>query len=172
MLWLSRPPWARWAGACLIVLAALWLELAPAGDVEHPFATTDIGAGELIDAANTQMRLVPADLFEPIEMGATASRTIESGDPILASAIGTGEPLVPSGWWVVSASLPRRAEIGAQVQVVMLDSGKAAPGIVVDAGSDDPFDSFAGAIAIAPAHASEVAAAAAEGRIAVLVSTS
>ncbi|MDX1469590.1 MAG: hypothetical protein R3258_09630 [Acidimicrobiia bacterium] len=171
MLWLSRPPWARWIGAGLIVVAALWFELSPAANVEHPFATVDIDPGQLINAGNTEMRHVPSGLLENVEIGQAAGRKIESGEPILASDVRPVEPDVPKGWWVVAASLPRGARTGDHVQVLMLDSGLAAPGIVIAEGSDDPFDSFSGAIAIHPDHASDVAAAAVEGRIAVLLST-
>lgn len=171
MIWLQSPPWGKWIATGLVVCVAFWFEVKPDPNVEHPFALASIAAGEAITTLNTELRPVPAGLFEPIDGSPTAISEIEEGDPILASNTGAADSLVPPGWWVVAADLPRAASVGDRVQLVLLDSGVVVAGVVADRSSDDPFDTAKGGIAVEPSQAAEVARASAEGRIAVLVAT-
>ena len=79
--------------------------------------------------------------------------------------------MIPVGWWVISADVPAIARAGGRVKIVLLDSGKVVEGVIAFSVPDDPFAEASGGIAVAPASASEVAVAAADSRIAVLVST-
>lgn len=170
MLWLQRPPWARWIGAGLLVAIAVWVELGPDPSIAHPFATTEIAPGEAIDASNTEMRQVPIGIFEPVELGERVTGVVGFGEPILRSHVSTARTAVPPGWWVVSIGLPVGSRVGDQVHVVILDTGAAVPGIVVTEGFSDPFDSAFGAVAVGPDRAAEVARAVADGKAAVLLS--
>lgn len=72
---------------------------------------------------------------------------------------------------MVSAEVPVGAHSGDTVTVVLLDTGEAVTGVIVTTSIDDGFSTSGGAIAIEPTSAISVARAAAEGRIAVLIST-
>lgn len=168
MLWLQRPNWSRWAVAALLIVGSLWVELRPAAMTEHPFATIEIAPGDEIDTSNTEFRLVPVGTFRPIE-GSVASRHIAAGDPILDSDVDETNRSVPAGWWSVSTDVPQGARVGDPVQVLVLSSGRSVDGVVTAVEPDDPFVDETGAIAVSPEHVTEVAMAAAEGQIVVLV---
>jgi hypothetical protein len=57
------------------------------------------------------------------------------------------------------------------VRVVLLTTGEIVDGVVTSAFDDDPFSATSGAIAVDADSAGQVAMAAADGDIAVLVST-
>ena len=171
MIWLQSAPWGRWILSGLIACFALWFELRPDKMVEHPFATSRIEVGELISGANTTMERVPAALFTEIDPGSVASNSIPAGAPIHITDTADADSPIPPGWWVVSAELPVGARSGDSVTVVLLESGEVANGVVVTTSIDDGFSNNEGGIAIEPTHAVSVARAAAEGRIAVLIST-
>ena len=170
MLWLQTPPWGRWLIATLLAILALWIELRPEPLTDHPFAITRILPGEDIGLANTEMRQVPRGLFGPVGSG-VAQNTVAAGDPVLASDVVGRDTYIPAGWWIVAADIPANVNPGDRVRVVLLSSGEMIDGVVTSAMSDDPFSTTAGAIAVKPGRAGEVAVAAAEGKIAVLVST-
>lgn len=155
----------------VVAAVALYIELAPDPSVDHPFATAPIAPGEVVDSSNTELRSVPAELFAPTELGAVASVPIESGDPVLASDVRESSPVVPSGWWVVGVTLPNGARVGDEVRLVVLDTGLEVGGVVAHPGSDDPFDAADGGVAVPPESSAEVALAAADARLAVLIST-
>jgi len=171
MLWLQTPPWGRWAAALALLAAASWVELRPDPLVDHPFAAVPIAAGDEVNEANTEMRRVPAGLLDAVSLGATAVRSVEEGSPVLDEDTGAPGSQVPAGWWVVSADIPSWAMVGDEVRLVMLGSGAVAEGIVASRPSDDLLESGKGGVAVPPESADEAAAAAAEGRLAVLVST-
>jgi len=171
MLWLQTPPWGRWAAALALLAAAAWVELRPDTLVDHPFAAAPIAAGDEVNEANTEMRRVPAGLLDAVSLGATAIRSVEEGSPVLDEDVGSPGSRFPAGWWVVSAEIPPWALVGDRVRLVMLDSGAVAEGVVASRPSDDPLAPGEGGVAVSPESADEAAAAAAEGRLAVLVST-
>lgn len=153
----------------MIALVALWVELRPDPLVDHPFATVAIEPGDPIGDWNVETRRVPAGLLSPVQSEGVAIRSIEEGDPLVASSVGENESLVPSGWWTIEIDLASGAARGDRAQVVLLDSETIASAVVVAAASDDPLNSGRGAVAVEAEYAAEVAAAAAEGRIAVMI---
>jgi len=170
MLWLQTPPWGRWLVATVLAVFALWVELRPESMVEHPFATVEILPGDEIGPSNTEERQIPQGLLAAVDAG-VSSAAIKPGDPVLASDVVDRESHIPSGWWIVAADVPPNSTPGDQVRVVMLATGEVVEGVVTTALDDDPFSTASGAIAVEPTRAGDVAVAAADGEIAVLVST-
>lgn len=171
MLWLQSPPFGRWVAAGLLVAVAIWVEFRPDPLVDHPFAIEAIAAGEELTSLNTETRSIPSGLLDQVHPDAVAARSIEKGEPILASDVGDGDSAIPAGWWVISADVPTISRVGDRVKIVLLDSGKIVEGVIASSAPEDPFAVASSGIAVAPASASEVAMAAADSRIAVLVST-
>ena len=171
MLWLQTPPWGRWIAAALIAAGALWVELRPDPLVPHPFAIVDIAAGEEIGEWNSQNREVPRGLFDQVAATGIALVDIPEGEPILASLVGAEDAGIPSGWWQFDTPLPQGAERGDEARVVLVDSGESVAAVVAAGASDDPLGSGTGSVAVAPEHAATVAAAAGEGRVAIMVVT-
>lgn len=171
MLWFEPFPLGRWSLAILIALAALFVEFRPDPTVEQPFAVVDIAPGDSIDSSNTELRTVPAGLLEGAVEGDVATREVLSGEPVLKSDVAEVGRAIPLGWWVVGVALPRGASPGDPVRLVLLDTGVEVEGVVAHQGSDDPFAAADGGVAVPPGRSSEVALAAANGRLAVLIST-
>ncbi len=171
MLWFEPLPWGRWALVVIVAAVAVYIELGPDPTVDHPFATVSIAPGDVIDTSNTEMRPVPASLFTPFDTGSVARSSIASGDPVLATDVGEDDPVVPPGWWIVGVTLPEGARAGDRVRLVMLDTGEEVEGIVAHPGSEDPFDAADGGVAVPSAASANVAVAAADARLAVLIST-
>lgn len=169
MIWLQTPPWGRWLVAILIAATAVWVEFRPDSSVDRLFATTEIATGETLDTANTELRPVPAGLFEDGSVGSSAVHHIGAGDPILDSSVTETGDEVPAAWWVVELALPADARRGQTARVVLLDSGDVVEAIVTSAISDDSFGTGMGSVAVGPGRAAEVAAAAASGRVAVMI---
>lgn len=171
MLWLEPMPWGRWALVILIAATAVFIELRPDPSVEAPFAVTTISPGDVVDQSNTQMKKVPAGLMETAQLGDVATQPIHDGSPVMESAVGEPGHTVPPGWWVVGVTLPDGANVGDDVRLILLDSGDEVPGVVAHPGADDPFAAADGGVAVPPDSSSDVALAAANGRLAVLIST-
>ena len=163
-------PWARWAAAVLVVGGSLWLELRPAGTEPIPFATQSIAPGETIDRSSIVHHEVPIGLLEPAATGDVASLPIAAGDPVLASSVGDENPMTPPDWWVVTVPLPTGSVPGDRVRLVLLDLDTEVEGLVTSTGEDDPFGSSDGGVAVPGEHSADVATAAADGRLVVLVS--
>lgn len=155
----------------LVAAAAVYIEFRPDPSVEVPFATVEISPGEEITAANSEMRPIPGGLLTAASPGDVAVARIPSGEPILSRDVGAESQLVPSGWWVVGVTLPVGAQPGDPVRLVLLDTGAEVEGVVAHPGSDDPFAAADGGVAVPPERSSDVALAAANGRLAVLIST-
>ena len=170
MIWLERPPWKRWLLATVLALISIWVEVRPDPTVDHPFASTDLEAGDTIGAHNTEMRSVPSGLFRALSGNVAADR-ISEGDPVLATAVAAQSSSVPTGWWVISAELPVTARRGDEVQVVVLDSGQVISGVVAESDDSDPFSDSTGSIAVDPTAAADVARAVASGRVSVMLSS-
>ena len=171
MIWLQSAPWGRWLLSGLIACFALWIELRPEQMTKHPFALSRIEVGEPISAGNTTMERVPASLFIQIDPGSVATSAIPAGAPIHVTDTESAASSIPPSWWVVSAEVPANARSGDTVKVVLLDTGEVVSGVIVTTAIDDGFSTSGGGIAIEPTSAVGVAQAAAEGRIAVLIST-
>ena len=169
VIWLQSPPWARWAAALAIAALAIWIEVGPEPTIPHPFAVADIEAGDLVDDANTEKRLIPTGTFSPVALGQTTRSPIRSGDPVLASDLGEGAEGAPDGWWSLEITLPRGAHNGDPARIVLLDSDAVAAGVVVEEADEDPLGSGMGLVAVEPEQAAEVARAAGEGRAVVMI---
>lgn len=170
MLWFQPFPWARWGLVLLIAGIAGYIEFKPDASVQAPFAMRTINVGETIDETNTELRQVPDGLLETADMGAVATHRITPGSPVMASAVGEQGRTVPPGWWVVGVTLPDGAAVGDEVRLVLLDTGDEVSGVVAHPGSDDPFAAADGGVAVPPESSADVALAAANGRLAVLLS--
>jgi hypothetical protein len=153
-----------------MVLGALWLELRPLTTVEHPFSTVQISRGDPIGSDNTELRAVPSGLLQPLPAGAVASRTIAEGQPVLVADI-EEQGVLPPGWWVVSLEVPAMGRPGDRVRVVVVDTGLVAEGVIVSAPTLDSMGGTPGAVALPSDQAAEVAAAALQARVAVMIST-
>jgi hypothetical protein len=171
MLWFQPMPWGRWSLVLLVAAFAAYVEFRPDPTVEQPFATAPIAPGEIIDETNTELRRVPAGLFDTAQIGDVATTSILAGSPVLAAAVAEEAQAAPSGWWVVGVTLPEGASAGDAVRLVLLDSGTEVDGVIAHPGSDDPFAAADGGVAVPPDRSADVALAAANGRLAVLVST-
>lgn len=171
MLWFEPVPWVRWLLVAMLAVLALFLELRPDPSVEMPFATVDITPGSTIDDTNSEMRAVPAGMFEGAARGDVARQSITAGAPVLAGDVSEESETIPPGWWVVAVTLPDGVRPGDDVRIVLLDSGVDVEGVVAHPGSDDPFAAADGGVAVPPASSADVALAAANGRVAVLIST-
>ncbi len=171
MLWFQPLPWGRWALVLVVAVVALYVEFRPDPTVESPFAVTTINPGDVIDETNTELRRLPAGLIDTAERGAVATTRILAGSPVMASAVGEQGKTVPPGWWVVGVTLPDGADVGDDVRLVLLDSGTEVSGVVAHPGSDDPFAAADGGVAVPPESSSDVALAAAAGRLVVLISS-
>jgi hypothetical protein len=169
VLWFEPYPWGRWALVVVVCVIALYIELRPASSVEVPFAVVDIAAGEEIAPDNTELREVPEGLVAGAAHGDVAVDEVIAGDPVLASDVGEVGSVVPDGWWVVGVTLPVGAQSGDPVRLVLLDGGAEVEGVVAHPGSDDPFAAADGGVAVPPEDTAEVAVAAANGRLAVLI---
>ena len=171
MLWLQPLPWGKWALVIVIAAVAIYVEFRPEPTIESPFATATISPGEVIDESNTELRRVPVGLLDSGERGDIATRGILPGSAVMATDVGEQGRTVPPGWWVVGVTLPDGAAVGDDVRLVLLDAGEEVPGVVAHPGSDDPFAAADGGVAVPPERSSEVAIAAANGRLTVLLST-
>jgi hypothetical protein len=171
VIWLQSPPWGRWIAATVIAVMALWVELGPDPVADHPFAISEIAPGDLLTTADVVWKSVPVGLFDPVSPDSVLTRTVDPGEPILASDVGNASDLMPTGWWIIAVDLTVGAKRGDRAKVVMLDTLTVASAIVVSAATEDPLGGLAGAVAVEPDLAAEAAAAAAEGRLAVMVET-
>lgn len=171
MLWFEPIPWGRWLLVGMLAVFALYLEIRPEATVDMPFAAIDIVPGSVIDEANSEMKPVPSGLFEGAAFGDVAREPVAAGAPVLASDVSEESEAIPFGWWVVAVTLPEGAKVGDDVRLVLLDSGVEVEGVVAHPGSDDPFAAADGGVAVPPESSAEVALAAANGRLAVLIST-
>lgn len=155
--------------AILIAATAVWVEFRPDASVDRLFATTEIAAGETLDTGNTELRPVPSGLFEDGSVGSSAVHHIGVGDPILDSSVTETGDKLPTDWWIVELALPADARRGQTARVVLLDSGDVVEALVTSAISDDAFGTGMGSVAVGPERAAEVVAAAANGRVAVMI---
>ncbi len=177
MLWLSRPPYLRWLGAAVILGLALWIELRPRAEVEHPYARTDLAAGSVVDEESVEWRPVPSGVLPPVELDGLAVVDIPAGEPLSPALIATDSVEPPEGWWALEVPLPAGALPGGLVRMVLLPGlGVAGQPQVVEGEvmarlPDDPLNPGepTGLVAIPAAAAAPAAAAVAEGRAVVLI---
>lgn len=171
--WFVRPPYARWAGAVLLLLVGLWVEFRPQPTELHWFAAADLRAGDVLTEEVLTPRRLPVGLVETVPPGGAARIPIPEGTPITAAMVADGPPAAPADWWTISAALPEDAIVGTAVLLVLLDEGEPSTveGIVVTAaeGTNDWLGGDEqGRIAVPPDRAAEVAAALSAGTLTVL----
>jgi hypothetical protein len=172
MFLLARPPVMRWVAATGLVLAAMWLDLRPPSVTEHPFLLADVGVDQTIDGSMVEMRTVLVGTFDHVELPMSAPRPMMAGEPVVAGAESAPPPAVPEGWLVVELSVPASASPGADVVVVIADTGSEpvlVSGVVLETGIVDDFGDAVAACAFAPEEAAMVAVAVSEQRASVLV---
>lgn len=165
MFWLSRPPYARWAIAGLVLVVGFGLELRGTPTVPHPFAAEQIRVGETIDETRVRWDDVPTGLLAPVELPTVASRTIALGEPIPA-AVDTTDTGIPDGWWAVEVSLPTGTRPGMAVRLVTPDA--TTEGVVVATHEGD-FGEQGGLVAVPASNADVVAVAALDASLMVMV---
>ncbi|MEX0795404.1 MAG: hypothetical protein WEB67_09080 [Acidimicrobiia bacterium] len=171
MIWLQGPQWIRWTMVVIIAIVALWTEFRGDGMVEHPFAIETIAPGDEINDDAVEMRLVPSGLLPRIDAYGVAARTFLPDEPITPGGIATEAAPAAPGWWYLEIAVPRTARVGDPVQLVLIDTGVAVAGTVRAVADDDPLGNGLGSVAIPPDQAVAVAAASANGRVVVLVSS-
>ncbi len=167
MFWLARPPYLRWAAACVLVVTAFVLDLAPPATVAHPFAVADLPAGAEVTEGDVIFRQVPAGLLDPVTLPFVTGRPVAEGEPVLASDRAAGPP-VPEGWWSIELPVPAGTRAGTEVRLVT-GGGEPVPGIVVAAPVADGFSEPMALVAVPGDAADSVAAAAADRRVTVLL---
>ncbi len=167
MYWLSRPPYLRWAAACLLIVFALYRDLAPESTVPHPFAVDLISAGAEVTSADVVFRDVPEGLLDPVSLPFVAARAITEGSPVLVSDAEAGTR-APHGWWSVELPVPAGTKAGDEVLLVA-DDDDPIPGLVVAAPTADGFSEPVALIAVPGEAAPAIALAASENRVTVLL---
>lgn len=126
MYWFARPPYLRWIGAALILLAAAWIDLRPRSTILYPFTSSAIPAGAVLGEADVIRRPVPKGLLpDPPSLPATVRYAIGAGEPLLGSATDPERPSIPDGWWSIQLPVPRSVIAGQRVRLVI---GAGAPG--------------------------------------------
>ncbi|MCY3538611.1 MAG: hypothetical protein OXH10_01935 [bacterium] len=174
MLWLTRPPYLRWAMVGLLVVVSLWIEIRPTSQVSHPFIVHDLARGEPVEGA-LEWRDIPEDVLEPVYGIGFADRDLPAGHPLLPGDT-TDTPIeVPPGWWLLDVAVPADTTAGMTVQLVILpglgDQPVAPIGGVV-AGvrpSEYANKGLIGSVAFPPDQAATAAVAIAEDQVSVLI---
>ena len=174
MLWISRPPYVRWALISLLILVSLWLELRPESTVTHPFLTRDLIRGEPVESS-VEWRDIAHGVLEPVPGTGFADRPLTAGQPLLRGDTTDVPMAVPPGWWLVDVAVPAEAAVGSQIQLVILPAPGHRPtppigGVVTGVRpADFEGDGLVGAVAFPPDRAATAAVAIAEKRVSVLL---
>ena len=156
--------------AAAVVLAALVWDLRDEAEAPYPFAAAGIAAGTPITDSMVEWRNLPEgamalpDLSDPV-----AARDLPAGEPIVPSAV-SGPAAIPAGWWSVPVPLSSGAIPGSPVRLIDTASGLQTDGLVVAAGADDLMSiDTSGLVAVPPDSAADVAVAAGQGTLVVLL---
>ena len=103
----------------------------------------------------------------PVLEDRRAAVDIREGDPITAS-VTRGPTAVPDDWWAVPMEVPLGLPEGSEVRL-LLPSGRSIDGIVAAAAIEDVFSGPTGAVAVPEGDLDEVARAAAEGAVGLVI---
>lgn len=170
MFWLRRPPYLRRAAAAAVVLAAFLWDVRDKAEAPYPFAAAGIAAGAPITDSMVEWRSLPEgamalpDLSNPV-----AARDLPAGEPIVPSAV-SRPTAIPDGWWSVPVPLPPVAVPGSPVRLIDTTTGLQVDGLVVAPGTDDLMSTdTSGLVAVSPDVAADVAIAAGQGTLVVLL---
>jgi hypothetical protein len=173
VLWLSRPPYLRWAAAGILVLVAAIIELGPTATVSHPYTKRPMEAGAIITSSDVTWRDIPVGLLPSVDPTGSLLVALPAGAPVLPGMLGSG-PAVPPGWWALPLPLSATVHPGVELRVVLVPTleGQApvsVPGILVDVGEADAFGDPKALVAVPEEMAAATAAAASTDRVIVLV---
>jgi hypothetical protein len=170
MYWLARPPYVRRAGAVLIVLFAIWFEMAPDPTVLHPFAKADMAAGTAVMPSDFVQKPVPPGFLPEVNPQGVLTLSIAAGDPVMPGMVNQ-DPVVPSGWWALDVPVPAGVAAGTEVRLLVdqEDSGRVVVGLIVRIQEPDSFEGNIALVAVPEADAAAAAAAVAQGTAAILV---
>lgn len=168
MYLMARPPYLRWALAASLVLIGAMVECGGDATVPHPYSQTDIVRGSEFTDDVIEWRHIPAGLLaKPALAGRVAAVDIPAGTALVDAIVADGA-VVPRGWWAMALKLPAATRPGAEVLVILTESGVEIPGIVVEAADDGGFGiEDPGVVAVPAASAVVVARAAATGVVVV-----
>jgi hypothetical protein len=150
-----------------VLLGALVWDLQSPPKTMYPFAARAIEAGAAPSAEDIEWRQIPAGvLAAPSLDGAVAAVDLAAGEPITASVL-TGPTPVPEGWVALPVDIGGHAPAGSEVVLIVVDPPASVPGVVVRAGSGDPYSlDFSPAVVAVPRDvAVDVAVAAARGHV-------
>jgi hypothetical protein len=170
MYWLARPPYLRRAGAVLIVVIAVWFEVAPEQTVLHPFARFDMAAGTSVTASDFEQRPVPTGVLPEVNPDGVLTINITNGDPLVPAMV-SQSPVVPEGWWALDVPVPAGVGAGTEVRLLVDQevSARVVVGLIVRIQESDTFEGNVALVAVPEADAAAAAAAVAQGTAAVLV---
>ncbi len=170
MFWLSRPPYLRWTAGWLIVIVSIALQIKPGASVLHPFVAHDVAAGTEIGEGDVVMKLVPAGLLPQIDLPMVVSRSVNIGEPLLAS-MGAARRSIPDGWRSLLLKVATNLPSGTELTLVVVSdrATREVPGLVREMIPSNGFDPFQALVAIPPDDTAEVAAALTDGRIVVFI---
>lgn len=170
MVWLLRPPYLRYVAAAALIVGALWLDLRPSPDVDHPFLAADVPAGAPIEARDIDWRSVPANILPVVEPDGIAAADIPAGTPLVPALLTTA-PAIPTGWFALEIPVPDLATPGTSVRIVV-DAQSWIDGVVIALadGSGDFLSQGRNALVAIPGDAvAAVADAAGRGQVTVLL---
>jgi hypothetical protein len=169
----TRPPYLRWTAASIVIAVAIWVDLRPPTTVDQPFAVTDLSPGAVVDSGDVEIRSIPRGIFAPVSLPVTIGRPVAQGEPITVWAL-AGESNIPPGHRVLELPVPPGAGPGSAIDIVLLpENPDGAPAVVsgkvVGSSSVSAAGSLSAPCAFPADRAPEVAVAAAEGRVTVLL---
>jgi hypothetical protein len=154
----------------LIVVIAVWFEMAPDPTVLHPFAQSDMAAGTAVTPSDFEQRPIPLGVLPEVNPEGVLTVAIASGDPLMPAMV-SSTPGVPEGWWALDVPVP--AGVGAGTEVRLLvdqeESARVVVGLVVRIQESNSFEGNVALVAVPEADAAAAAAAVAQGTAAVLV---
>ncbi len=170
VVWLLRPPYVRYAAATLIILGALYLDLRPVPEVDHPFLTRDVPAGATIGPDDVEWRLLPPHTLPMVDPTGVATADLPAGTPLVPAML-TAAPSIPDDWFALEIPVPDLAAPGRPVRIVV-NAETWTDGVVIalSEGSTDFLSRGRTALVAIPAGAAAtVAEAAGRGSVTVLL---
>lgn len=151
MLWLSSPPYLRWAAATTIIVVSLASDLRPATTAPYPVAAVDISPGETIEESDVTWVKLPVGSLAPVELPVTARRTVAVGEPIGPWTAVDGTAPAPTGWLGVPLTVAGDPAPGTPVILVITgEAPRQIPGVVLDSIPGDGLVDSSTMVAVPP----------------------